>query len=630
MDRKVESILKAKLSSDDYRKLMRINNPHVHQFVAKFAELCNPAKVVVCTDSEEDIRYIKEAAIRNREEAKLAMDGHTVHFDGYHDQARDKANTKFLLPKGVDLGPEINATDRDEGLKEIHDILRGIMRGREMYVKFFCLGPPNSQFTIPCVQLTDSAYVAHTEDLLYRQGYQEFIRLGNYERFFKFVHSQGELEEAGLGLLVSKNIEKRRIYIDLEDEIIYSANTQYGGNTIGLKKLALRLAINRASKEGWLAEHMFILGVRGPNGRVTYFTGAFPSMCGKTATAMIEGETIVGDDIAYLKKINGTVRAVNVEKGIFGILEGINSTDDPLLWRALHSPSEIIFSNVLVTEDGYVYWNGKDGECPKRGINHSGEWFLGKRDSSGREIPPSHKNARFAFDLRILDNVDPKLDDPEGVIVSGIIYGGRDSDTWVPVEEAFDWVHGIITKGAALESETTAATLGEEGIRVFNPMSNLDFLSIPIGRYVQDNLNFGAELSNPPRIFSVNYFLRDSNGEFLNDKQDKRVWLKWMELRVHGEVDAIKTPTGFIPKYDDLRRLFKQTLGREYSREDYIEQFTLRVPENLAKIDRLMEIYTVRVHDTPPILFEVLERQRQRLEMARAKYGDYIPPDDFL
>ncbi|GAH33366.1 unnamed protein product, partial [marine sediment metagenome] len=388
--------------------------------------------------------------------------------------------------------------------------------------------------------------------------------LGNYERFFKFVHSQGDLIEAGLGLRVSKIIEKRRVYIDLQNEVVYSTNTQYGGNTIGLKKLAMRLAINRASKEGWLTEHMFIMGVYGPRGRVSYFTGAFPSMCGKTSTAMIEGETVIGDDIAYLRKLGGKIRAVNVEKGMFGIIEGINSTDDPLQWQALHTPGEIIFSNVLVTEDRNVYWNGKDGQCPKKGVNYSGEWFSGKRDKEGKEILSSHKNARFTFDLKILDNVDPKLDDPKGIMVSGIIYGGRDSDTWVPVEEAFDWVHGIISKGAALESETTAATLGKEGIRVFNPMSNLDFLSISIGRYIEDNLNFGTSLNNPPRIFSVNYFLKDSDGKFMNHKNDKRVWLKWMELQVHDDVDAIKTPTGFIPKYQDLKSLFKETLNRDY------------------------------------------------------------------
>jgi len=631
MDQKTRRIFKTRLSEKDYQKLMRINNPKLHQFIAKYVELCNPSKVFVCTDSEEDIKYIRDSAIKNKEEAKLAVKGHTVHFDGYNDQARDKERTKFLVPDGVNLGPEINTIDKKQGLKEIHTILKNIMKGHELYVKFFCLGPINSKFTIPCVQLTDSSYVAHSEDLLYRQGYEEFLGLGN-ERFFKFVHSQGELKEAGMGLHVSKNIDERRVYIDLQDEIIYSTNTQYGGNTIGLKKLAMRLAINRASKEGWLTEHMFIMGVHGPKGRVSYFTGAFPSMCGKTSTSMIENETIVGDDITFLKKINGKTHAVNAEKGMFGIIDGINPTDDPLQWKALHTPNEIIFSNVLVTESNNVYWNGmngKHGRCPKKGVNHSGEWFLGKRDKKGREILPSHKNARFTLDLNNLDNVDPRLDDPEGVIVSGIIYGGRDSDIWVPVEESFDWVHGIITKGGALESETTAATLGKEGVRAFNPMSNLDFLSIPIRRYIQDNLNFGVSLSNHPHIFSVNYFLKDSDGEFMNEKNDKHVWLKWMELRVHNDVDAIRTPTGFIPKYQDLKRLFKEVLNKDYSKEDYIKQFTLRVPKHLAKIDRLIKIYKKRVLDTPKIVFKVLEEQKERLKRSRAKYGDYISPDKF-
>lgn len=629
MDQKTINILKTRLSREDYRKLRRIKNPSLYRFIAKYVDLCNPSNVFVCTNSPEDIQYIREAAIRNREEAKLTMRGHTVHFDGYYDQARDKERTKFLLPEGVELGSGINVMAHEEGIKEIHSILKNIMQGHELYVKFFCLGPRNSEFSIPCVQLTDSSYVAHSEDLLYRQGYEEFIRLGDRERVFKFVHSQGELMEAGLGLHVSKNIEKRRIYIDLQNEIIYSTNTQYGGNTIGLKKLAMRLAINRASKEGWLTEHMFIMGVHGPEGRVSYFTGAYPSMCGKTSTSMTEGETIVGDDIAYLRKMGGKIRAVNVEKGMFGIIEKINSTDEPLIWKALNSPGEIIFSNVLITEDRNVYWTGRDGKVAKKGVNHSGEWFLGKRDEEGKEIPPSHKNARFTLELKILDNVDPKLDDPKGVMVSGMIYGGRDSDTWVPVEEAFNWVHGIITKGAALESETTAATLGKEGVRAFNPMSNLDFLSIPIGKYIENNLNFGTSLSKPPRIFSVNYFLKDSYGNFINDKTDKRVWLKWMELRVHDDIGAIKTPTGFIPIYQDLKRLFKKTLGRVLPRENYIKQFTVRVPENLAKIDRLMEIYRVGVPDTPQIVFKVFEEQRERLKKAEAEYGDYIPPDKF-
>jgi phosphoenolpyruvate carboxykinase (GTP) len=443
------------------------------------------------------------------------------------------------------------------------------------------------------------------------------------------MHSQGDLQPAGLGLGVSKKIDKRRIYIDLEDETIFSTNTQYAGNTIGLKKLAMRLAINKASKEGWLTEHMLVMGIHGPEGRVSYFLGAFPSMCGKTSTALVQGENIVGDDIAYLRKKGGDVRTVNVEKGIFGIIQDVNSKDDPTIWNVLQKPEEIIFSNVLVTENKDVYWNGKDGETPNKGINHSGEWTPGKKDAEGKGISPSHRNARFTFDIRLVENLDPKLNHPDGVIASGIIYGGRDSDTWVPVEQSFSWQHGIITKGASLESETTAATLGKEGVRTFNPMSNLDFLSIPIGRYIENNLNFGADLPNPPLIFSVNYFLKDPEGNFLTDKHAKRVWLKWMELRTHNNVHAIKTPTGLIPKYEDLRRIFKQVLGEDYSEKGYEKQFTVRIPENLTKIDRLEQIYRARVTDTPQIVFEVFEEQRQRLIKDREKHGDYIKPASF-
>lgn len=624
-DKRVMDMLKVRLGEENRQKLMMIDNPELHQFIAKYVELCNPDKVFVCTDSPEDTRYVRQEAIRAGEEMELALNGHTVHFDGYYDQARDKKNTKFLLPEGVDLGSNINAMDRGAGLDEIHEILRDIMRGHQLFVRFFCLGPLNSEFSILAVQLTDSGYVAHSEDLLYRQGYEEFVRLGKAAQFFKFVHSAGELDER----MTSKNIAKRRVYIDLEAETVYSVNTQYGGNTIGLKKLAMRPAINRASEEGWLTEHMFIVGVHGPNGRITYLTGAFPSLCGKTSTSMIKGESIVGDDIAYLKNKDGVTRAVNPERGIFGIIQGVNSGDDPLIWGALHSPGEIIFSNVLITEEKGVYWIGKDEESPQKGYHHSGDWTPGKKDEEGNEISLSHPNARFTLDMKLLENVDPELNNPDGVIVGGIIYGGRDSDTKVPVEESFDWVHGVITMGAALESETTAATLGKEGVRKINPMSNLDFLSIPIGRYIENHLKFGTRLENPPRIFSVNYFLRDSEGRFVNDKTDKAVWLKWMERRAHRDVEAIKTPTGLIPKYEDLKKLFRAVLNKEYPEGDYVKQFTVRIAENLAKIERVKAFYTTEVSDTPQMVFKVLEEQRQRLIAVREKQGNYVSPLQF-
>ena len=622
-------LLKDRLSQNDYQKIMRLNNPSINQFITTSIEICNPENIFVGTDSFEDMQYTREAAVRNYEEKKLAMEGHTIHFDGYHDQARDKVHTKFLLPTGASLGPELNTMDRNEGLNELSDIMTNIMVGHDLFIKFYCLGPVHSPFSIPCIQLTDSAYVAHSEDLLYRQGYQEFLRQGNNVRFFKFVHSQGTLEEAGLGLLVSKNREKRRVYIDLQDEVIYSMNTQYGGNSLGLKKLAMRLAIHRCAQEGWLVEHMLLMGVTGPGGRISYFTGAFPSMCGKTSTAMMNGETIIGDDIAYLRMIDRKVRAVNVEAGIFGIIEGINDTNDPLQWDALTHPAELIFSNILVTEENDVYWNGKPGLQPKTGVNFSGDWFDGKVDDSGKIIPPSHKNARFTFHLDILPNVAAHLHDPLGVEVHGVIYGGRDSETSVPVEESFDWVHGIVTKGACLESETTAATLGKEGVRVFNPMSNIDFLSIPIGKYIQNNLDFGARLPAPPRIFSVNYFLKDRKGAWLNEKNDKAIWLKWMELRVNDEADALLTPTGSIPLYSDLKALFAEVLQKQYQKQEYVKQFTTRVNENLEKIQRMETIFRTRILDTPAVVFTVLKDQQNRLLDAQRAFGNYISPEQW-
>jgi phosphoenolpyruvate carboxykinase (GTP) len=623
MGKESEQILRERLDAKQYRKLSALKNPHLEEFVARYVEHLNPHTVFVGTDSPDDIAYFRKAAVDKGEEKPLRRKGHTIHFDSYHDQARDKDNTRILLHRGVALGDMIETKDRDEGLNDVLGIMKGIMKGKEMYVRFFCLGPLNSEFSIPCVQLTDSAYVAHNEDLLYRQGYEQFKKSGSSPDFLRFVHSAGELEGA-----VCRNIDKRRVFIDLAGNTVYSANTQYGGNTIGLKKLAMRLTIQMASREGWLTEHMLIMGIRGPRGRVSYFTGAFPSMCGKTSTSMVEGELIVGDDIAYLRRRNGAVYGVNVEKGIFGIIQGINQKDDKLLWDALHSEGEIIFSNILYTEDGDVYWIDKDGNPPKKGINHGGEWYPGKKDAKGNLVDVSHKNARFTLDMKLLANRDPEMENPDGVKISGIIYGGRDSDTWVPVEESYDWEHGIITKGASLESETTAATLGKEGVRQFNPMSNLDFLSVTIGRYVRDNLEFGKGLADPPRIFSVNYFLKDRAGRWLNEREDKRVWLKWMELRAHGNVDALKTPTGLIPLYEDLKKLFSRVLSKDYGKGDYVAQFTLRLPENIRKIERILKLYRDAVLETPPLVFEVLERHKARLLDFQRERGEYVSPFD--
>ena len=617
--------LKERLTKENYEKLVALDNLKMHEFVADAIELAQPVSVFVFTGSDADVDYIRKLAIETGEEILLNRPGHTCHFDGYHDQARDKAKTKYLLPPGSQLGESLNSIDKATGLEEVRSFLKDSMVGREMLICFFCLGPTSSDFSIPCIQITDSPYVAHSEILLYRPGYEQFRKIGSSPDFFRFLHSEGELDNA-----VSKNIDKRRVYIDLEENLVYSVNTQYGGNTIGLKKLALRLAIQKASGENWLAEHMFVMGAHGPQGRVTYFAGAFPSACGKTSTSMLPGQTIVGDDIAYFRKKNRQIRCVNVEKGIFGIIQDVSAKDDPIIHEALTKPGEVIFSNILVDNKQRPHWLGMGTELPNEGINYSGKWHKGKKNAEGKEITAAHKNARYCLSIMELSNCDPLIDDPEGVPIGGIIYGGRDSDTWVPVEQAFNWNEGIIIKGACLESETTAATLGAEGLRTFNLMSNLDFLSIPLGRYIQNNLDFAEDIDNPPLIFSVNYFLRGKDGKYLNGMSDKKVWILWAELRVNGDVDAIETPTGLIPEYEDLAKLFKEHLDAEYSKADYVSQFTVRIPENLAKFDRIENIYREKVSDTPQVVFDTVAEVRRRIKEASDKHGDYISPFDLI
>ncbi|MEM3900457.1 MAG: phosphoenolpyruvate carboxykinase (GTP), partial [Thermoplasmata archaeon] len=603
-------------SKAEIEKIKAIENKKLYEFIDFYIQLLNPSSIFVVSSDKKDEEYIKNRAIEIGEEGKLSKEKQTYHFDNYYDQARDKENTRVLLPKEEDL-PFINVMERKKGIEEIHNLMKNQMIGKTMYIGFFSLGPLNSKFSELAVQITDSAYVMHSELILYRNAYEKFKNEPNLE-FLKFVHSQGELDERKTSI----NLKNRRIYFDLEGMTGFAVNTQYAGNTVGLKKPGFRITIYKAFKEGWLSEHMFLMGVNGPNGRVTYFTGAFPSMCGKTSTCTLPGERLVGDDLVFIKPINGVARAINIENGVFGIIDGINKKDDPIIWDVLHSDSEIIFSNVLVSE-GKPYWTGMGEQIPDKGINHSGEWWMGKRDSEGKEIPPSHKNARFTVRLSAFSNLDRKaLESEEGVEVGGIIFGGRDSDTCPPICEAYDWLHGVL-KGAVIESETTAATLGKEGIRSFNPMSIIEFLSIDLGKYLQNYIEFGKKLRQKPKIFSVNYFLRDKNGKFLNEKTDKAIWLKWMELRVHNEVDAIKTPVGYIPKYEDLRNLFYKVQGKEYRIEDYEKQFTIRVPEILAKNERIMKIYE-NIKTTPKELFDEMKKEKEKLLEIREKYGDYV------
>ncbi len=619
------SHFKSIISQADLDKIKDLENPFAEEIIREYVNLCKPEKITVITDSDEDINYIRELAIKNGEEKKLAMVGHTIHFDGYQDQARDKNNTKVLATTDMEMSSIINRTGKEEGLKEVLSIMDGSMEGKEAIIRFFCLGPVNSRFSLSALQITDSAYVAHSEDILYRTGYEQFKKLKGSKDFFYLVHSAGELDERGNSI----NIDKRRIYIDVKENRVFTVNNQYAGNSLGLKKLALRLAIYKANNEDWLTEHMFVMGAKPLNkNRITYFTGAFPSACGKTSTAMIPGQTIVGDDIAYIRKgSDGQAYTVNIEQGIFGIIEDVNPKDDPLIYKTLTTPRELIFSNILIN-DGTPYWLGMGKELPKAGYNHHGDWKLGDKDSSGNEVLPAHKNARYTVRISDLENVDENLHNPEGVPISGIIYGGRDSDTSVPVYQSLDWAHGVFV-GATIESETTAATLGAAGVRKHNPMANLDFLVISLGKYINNHLKFGESLDNKPLVFATNYFLREE-GQFLNEKVDKKVWLLWMEGRVHGEYDSIETPIGFIPKYEDLKDLFKEIFNRDYTPDNYNTQFSIRISKFLEKMERMEEVFH-KEENIPDLFTKTLNRMKENLAAARKKYNqDTVTPESFL
>lgn len=569
-------------------KLTSLNNPRVLALVEEYARLCRPKTITVIDDSDEDADLLRQKAQAAGEEHVLPMRGHTYHFDGPQDQARDKAHTKLLLSSPVDFGFETATLDRKTGLDEMTNLLDGIMEGKEMFVRFSSLGPTHSPFSILALQLTDSAYVAHAEDLLYRRGYEAFKALKDKDDFFVFVHSAGKLENN-----VTKNIEQRRIYVDLDGNRVFTINNQYAGNSVGLKKLAFRLAIARAHREGWLAEHMFLMGVHGKNNRVTYFSGAYPSACGKTSTAMIPGQSIVGDDIIYARVFERQLRAVNVERGIFGIIENVNAQDDPEIFKVLTHEGECIFSNVLINEDGTPIWTGSNLESQaKDGAKHYlGTWHHGMTTKDGKPVPLSHKNARYTIGLEALENKDPALHDPKGVALDAIVYGGRDSDTSVPILEANSWNHGVLL-GACIESETTAATIGQEGVRKHNPYANLDFIPIPLAKYVADHLKLREQLDKTPKVFVTNYFLKDKNGQFLNHKLDKKVWMLWAEERVHGDVEAIETPVGKIPKFEDLQRLFKSALHKDYTKEQYDAQFTIRTNAYAEKWNRMKKIFS--------------------------------------
>ena len=590
--------LKSFVLGDVIKKLKYLNNQYLIKFLTESIKLCKPESVYISLGTEEDKAYVRKKALELKEEIPLKTKGHTIHFDHPLDQARAREDTFILSDTKI---PYVNTKSRDEGLKEVISLLDGSMKGREMFVGFYSLGPRRSNFQILAVQITDSPYVIHSENILYRNAFEDFS--GNKD-FLKFIHSKGNLD-----------IKKRRIIIDIQENTVYSVNTTYAGNSVGLKKLALRLTVVKAIKEGWLSEHMAIIGFEGDKG-VHYFTASFPSGSGKTSTAMIG--RLISDDLAFIKEINGEPRAVNPEIGVFGIIQGINEKDDPIIWEVLHKPGEVVFSNVLMTEDGDVYWEGSNLNKPERGYNYEGVWTK----DNGK--PASHPNARFTVPLTSFKNLDENFDNPNGVLIKGIIFGVRDYTTLVPLVEAFSWSHGIVTIGASMESARTSAVIGKTDELEFNPMAILDFMPVSLSVYLSNYLDFGKKLRKIPKIFGFNYFLKDGD-KFLNSKEDKRIWVKWAVKRVEDSVDAIHTPIGLIPYFEDLQSLFEKILNKRYTKDNYEKQFTIKLRSYLEKTERILKIYS----QFPDISYEVineLKMQKMRLIDYINQYGDSVSP----
>jgi phosphoenolpyruvate carboxykinase (GTP) len=412
----------------------------------------------------------------------------------------------------------------------------------------------------------------------------------------------------------------------------------YAGNTLLLKKGNHRFAVDLVTyyrKEDQLSEHMFVTGMTGPDGRKTYFAGAAPSGCGKTTTAMV-GSDFIGDDLSQLWIAeDGTLRAINPEFGIFGIVRDVNRETDPYLMKCLREEgAEVIWSNVLIDADRVPHWEGNGEDHPDNGVNFQGKWWKGKTDGSGVPIPISNPNARCTLRNAFIGNYNnAAAEDPKGVQVQVLTYSGRDSDTMPPVWVAKNPNHGVVI-GASILSAATATEVGVTGVRR-QPWANEPFIPGPLADYMEAQFAFfnSDKLQSKPIIAGLNYFLthgaRGGQGtELLGEKRDVKVWLAWLELRVHGDVGAIETPIGYIPLYEDLKELFAG-IDKDYPLELYNKQFAFYIDNILGRIDLQEEAYR-KEKNVPAELFEVYEEQRAMLETLKAKYGAVVSVEQLI
>ena len=626
-----QQVFEKKIDAQNLAKLSPITNADVLKKIANAIVMCAPDSVFIDSGSEEDRQFIRELSLKKGEEKKLPMDKHTIHYDLKQEQGRIIDRTFYIYNQGEEVSSLAQKKDRAEALEDIRQKMSGIMKGKTMMVGFFLRGPVGAPASNPALEMSSSTYVMHSAAILYRNVYddfdQEVEKLGH---FYANIHSEG--------LNRPEDLPNARVYMDRSHLTTYSFNCTYAGNTLLMKKGNHRFSVDRSvyeNKGEQIAEHMFITGIEGPGGRITWMVGAAPSGCGKTTSAMA-GDHFVGDDLAQMWIADdGSVRSINPECGIFGIVEDVNWEGDPYLMKCLrHEGTEVIWSNVLIDENGVPQWTGNGQEPPAtKGTNFQGPWEQGMVDEDGKEIPMSHPNSRCTLSNSALENYSDKNEAPEGVETRIFTYSGRDSDTMPPVWVSKSPDEGVVI-GACIVSAATATEVGATGVRR-QPWANAPFTPGSLGEYMDAQFVFfnSDKIADDKRpiMAGLNYFLTDearggSSKNLLGEKKDVKAWMSWLDRRAHKEVDAIETPIGYLPKYEDLKRLFKERIDKEYPEDLYTKQFSLYIDNIVARIDLQEEAYSKEPH-IPQRLFEILKKQKEGLLVLKKAYGPIVTPE---
>ena len=536
---------------------MVTTNKHILNWVDEMAALCTPDKIVWIDGSEEQAEALRAEACSTGEMIKLnpeKLPGCYLHRTAVNDVARVEGRTFICTSKKEDAGNINNWMDPKECYEKLTKLYRGSMKGRTMYVIPYSMGIVGSDFAKYGIELTDSIYVVLNMLIMTRVGTNVLEAIGDSADYIKGLHSKANLDE-----------ENRYICHFPEDNTIWSINSGYGGNVLlGKKCFALRIASYLGRKEGWMAEHMLILGIEYPNGEVKYVTAAFPSACGKTNLAMLIPPEIfrkqgykawcVGDDIAWLRiGPDGRLWAVNPENGFFGVAPGTNEKSNP---NALHTcQKDTIFTNVCQNlDDNTVWWEGLDNNPPKNALNWRGEkWDYTKYDKNDKvKTAGAHPNSRFTAKSSNCPCLSKEFYNPAGVPISAIIFGGRRAKTAPLVYQSTSWQHGTFV-GSIMASETTAAASGAVGVVRRDPMAMRPFAGYNMGDYFAHWLEMGKTIPHAPKIFHVNWFRTDDNGNFIwpGFGDNMRVVL-WILAHCEDKVDADLTPIGYVPKPEDI------------------------------------------------------------------------------